>query len=278
MSYNINGNTNEKECELEWLKDDQSRVTLMCGVKGSSKTYTLLNWIRFCMLTKRFTNYYLILPSYSTDHDKQQYEFLNHSNDKIKIYTRYSPLVMKQIVTYQLSEKEPSVLIIDDATSSGHDISSDESFINAITTTRHLQLSILFVTHNLLRVVSPTIRANCDHIFLFKVSNSKLLESFYNEYLSMYPDFESFKHFKSEYQKHVLSIKYNALFLNLLENSFNWNVKNWNINTYNLNDRFTKKIIQPNIKTQEVDTKKDIIKQKIIDSNTRQKMIQQIKK
>jgi hypothetical protein len=251
---------NNIDCEMDFLKDDQSRVIAMVGVKGSSKTFTTLNFIKFALVSKRFKNaIHLIFPSYKNDNDQEQYEYLKHADkkQKINIYSKYSPLVIKHIVNNTDKTKGASLVVIDDSTSSGQDISSDQTFLHFVTTSRHLNITLILIAHNLRKVFNPTIRSNIDYFFFFRIINSKLLEAVFEEYFSMYPDFKNYKDFKDFYFNNVLKEEYQGLFLDSRNNKYCTNIKQWHINTFDFSKYFNGK--SKKIKPVDVDTDKDKI-------------------
>jgi hypothetical protein len=114
------------------------------------------------------------------------------------------------------------------------------------------------------------IRANVDYVFLYKVTNDKLLESFYQEYLSLFPDFKNYPEFKKMFFAQVLKVQYNGLFLNMKEHVYCMNVKDWKLNTEDL-DKLLPHKKKTHIKAVEVDTKKDQIIQSL--EEKKQKLI-----
>ena len=162
-----------------------------------------------------------------------------------------------------------TILIIDDATSQSNDITNDITFIKAATESRHLMLTCWLVTHDLRKVINRTIRTNIDYLFLYKITNSKLLEAFYYEYMSMLPDFKNFAHFKKIYFDNVMKIKYNGMFLNLLENCYSFDIKDWKVNVSKLERKLeTRK--KTNVEEINIDPQKDAIRQKLEDKYQRQ--------
>lgn len=236
---------NHKDTSAEFLKDtlDTCRIILAAGVKGSSKSYTMLNFLKFCILTKVYQTFHLIMPNFKSDQNQEQYEFLKHipKGVKVIIYTKYSSVVMSRIIDVQERDGTTALCVVDDATASGSDISRDINFVKTMTESRHLKLCLYVIVHCLKKVLSPTIRANIDYILLYKVTNDKLLRSFYEEYMSMMPDFINYQQFKHFYFERVLNVKYNGFFLDLQQNKYCANVKNWWMNTYDFDVHMTGK-------------------------------------
>ena len=74
----------------------------------------------------------------------------------------------------------------------------DASFIQLATTTRHFAGCTVYVcVHSCKKILSPIIRQNLDHLFIYRIINVKLLEDLYDEYFSML--FDNFKQFKQFY-------------------------------------------------------------------------------
>lgn len=243
---------NCKDSQTEFLTDllTTQRIIGIIGSKNSGKTYTLLNMIKFCMLTNVYKMYYLILPNFKSDQHQEMYEFMNNlkKDIKVKIYSSYSPLIVESIMDDQeklhiidkkLGRKPtPCFFAIDDATASSTDISSDELFIKFVMESRHLRIYVALVVHCIKKVLSTKIRANIDYIMFYKITNSKLLESFYDEFLSLFPDYEKFKEFKKAYFENILTKKYNGMFVNTIDMSFCANIKDWWLNNYEFDKHF----------------------------------------
>jgi hypothetical protein len=266
--------------EIEYLKDEQARLTVYCGVKGSSKTYNLLNTIKCYLLMNKIDEYHLILPCYSIDNNQEQYAFLKQVDQtkgpKILIYKRYSKPLIKYLMDKQLKDKSKRLfVVVDDATSQGTNISSDEVFLEFVTTSRHININLLLIVHSLSYILKTTIRNNIDYLFTFRIVNSKLLELIHHEFFSMY--FDTYKDFKKYYTKNVLNVKYNALFLNSLENKFSTDVVNWNMNKKDLVKRLgCNKNNNKDIKVISIDTEKERIIEKIHKKINEQRIMQNL--
>ena len=63
--------------EVDYFKESMKydRINLVCGGKGSGKTHFLTQFIKYSMSQKRFSKYYLLLPSFKNEADGA-YEFL----------------------------------------------------------------------------------------------------------------------------------------------------------------------------------------------------------
>lgn len=248
---------NNKEIENELLSDDQSRIIISCGVKQSSKTFNLLSYLHCCFIMKRYKHYHLVLPNFGHEADDDQYKFMNNysKDNKISIYNKYSPLVIKKVVGKQ--NREPTLFVIDDATSQGGDISNSHAFQRLLTESRHLNITVYIIVHSLKKVLSPLLRANCDYLMLFRVTNINLLKTFYEEMLGLYPCFKNFNDFKNQYFEKILNIKYNGMFLNLLNLKLTMDIKGFNMNNCDYSIYDSIKEVKKELKVISVDPEKD---------------------
>lgn len=266
---------NNEESEINFLKDNQERILGIVGCKGSGKTHTILKLLEFYMNSNihNYSEHHLILPSYLNENDKDQYNFLKNRKD-VYIYTKYSPLVLKKIYVEQLKESvngKKIVLVIDDSSQYGQDLSTDKNFISIMTMSRHLKIKLIIAVHTLKKILCPVIRMNLDGLMIFKITNNKLLNDAYDEFFSMYGDFKNYQDFKKFYFDNVFCIKHNFIFLNILDNMYSCTGKDFNFINYNYPEKENAK---GKIKTIEVDDEKDKIMQKIEIKTKQQQMIE----
>ena len=261
--------------EYNYLTEDQEKITGIIGVKGSGKTHLILKTLEFYMNSNihHYDAYHLILPSFLNDNDSSQYDFLRNRKDVI-IYTKYSPLVLEKIVQEKLKNKNSRiVLVVDDSTQFGKDMTNDETFKYIVTCSRHIKIRTIIATHTLKKIIDPAIRSNLDSLFIMGISNRKLLEDIYDEFFSLFREWGNFKQFLETYQEKVfLNKEHNFIFLNtiLKEYSTDGNKMKFVNYEYNYENQGKKN----NIKLIEVDTQKDEMKQKIEVKNKKQLMIQ----
>lgn len=210
------------------LEDKTDRVTVSVGTKGSGKTHLLLQFIRYALHSKRYAEYHLILPSVRDEKD-DAYSWLIHI-PYVHIYDKYSPAVIERVTAAAEKHSKSSKSIFfafDDATHSGWDISSDPAFAELITTSRHRRVSIWVVTHALTNVIRPMFRANIDRLFLFSVTNNKLLKSAWEEFFSMYKDYRKWDTFNDWFNEKVFSTKFGAIMLDLYAKTYTDTVPSW---------------------------------------------------
>ena len=164
-----------------FMSDKEHRVVVSIGSKGSYKTTLMLNYIK--IKYKNYDEFHLVLPAYKTASNGEQYAFLKQLKN-VYIYDKYNELV-SQSVSKHVNGKRNIFYGIDDATSSGIDISKDQTLLHLITTTRHSHCQIWLCLHACRRSLCVPIRSNIDYLFLHSISNAKVLEAVYEEFASI---------------------------------------------------------------------------------------------
>jgi hypothetical protein len=209
--------------EDNFMFDDTHRVVVSLGCKGSGKTHTVINYLKVSLLTNKYKEYHLVLPAYKNEKDGQ-YDFLKQYKNKVFIYNTYNSQICERI------KKPNTLLIVDDATSNGLDLKKDQKFLQLITTTRHCQCMVWLVFHSARSVMSVPLRANIDYLFMYKTTNKKLIEVMWEEYFSMYPEFQKQSDFVNYYYDSVLQDEHNAIFIDLVRSEYDNSVNQWELN------------------------------------------------
>lgn len=263
----MNALKDKNKVELDFIQDDQERISISIGAKGGGKTRTVLCLMKFFMSLEvpRYHRYHLIMPSYKIDNDQEQYDFLRGRKD-VFIYTKYSPLVLQRVLNEQTAEQRKNndfrtFFLIDDSTQYGSDLNSDPIFLNFMTTSRHLKIKIMAIYHACKKVLAPAVRANIDYLIIYKITNDKLLNDIYDEFFSMYPDFKNYTEFKKWYYDKIFMTKHNFIFMSLIECQFTGDGKDFFVCNHDFSPYFPHTNKQ-NVKVIEVDGEKDKIKQK----------------
>jgi hypothetical protein len=81
--------------EQAFLEDKTTRISVSVGSKGSGKTFLLLQYVKFALMSQRFASYHVVLPSFNDEEDGQ-YDWLTKLPN-IFIYTGYSPAVTLRV-------------------------------------------------------------------------------------------------------------------------------------------------------------------------------------
>lgn len=219
--------------EDEFLNDEECFVCLSLGIKGSGKTTLLLSYIKYCMVNNVYSDYHLVLPQYNNaqDNGKSQYGFLKNMKNTF-IYTKYDSVISKNIntITSKTSNTKKTFYCVDDATASGIDIKKDIPLLELITMARHQKVSVWILMHAARSVLSVTIRANVDYMFVYRLSNLKIVQALFEEYFSL-SGFDNVKSFV-RYIMDIFETKFNSLFLSCRTSHFDNNVIGWNIYKY----------------------------------------------
>lgn len=168
----------------------QNRVVLSIGTKGSGKTYLMLNFLKYALKNKLFQRYVLVLPAYGFE-ESDSYGFINVKDPNIFVFEGYNEVITKDLMKQQKNEKtrKKTLFIIDDA--SGENVwRLDASLQKMITVVRHLHITLWIIVHSASGILSPFLRQQCDILLLSKMTNTKLLENIWEEYLSMTKEYK----------------------------------------------------------------------------------------
>ena len=175
------------------------RLALALGSKGSGKTTFLNEYLKYCFRNKVFDIYMLVLPSYSIE-ASQAYSFIDEKDPNILIFEEYNEALPLKIMNYQKKltkkkeKKKKIYFAIDD--SSAENINSfqmDNNLKKLITSIRHFSTVLHIIAHSVSGTLSTFIRGNTDIMLLYNVSNMNLLESIYDEFLSLNKEFRKHK-------------------------------------------------------------------------------------
>ena len=218
----------ESDYFAESMKYD--RINLVCGGKGSGKTHFLTQYIKYSMSQKRFSKYYLLLPSFLNEADSA-YEFLKVFSNVV-IFTTDSPKIIEMIT----NDKTPGskLFALDDSTNFSSNFKEDKQFIKLVTTRRHAKITMMLIVHSLKATITPAVRNNVDFLFLYRITNQNLLQGVYEEFLSgVTRQFKNKHEFLEFYINNINDVKYSALFLPMIpigetKVHFDPTVKDWN--------------------------------------------------
>jgi len=211
--------------EKQFLKDlEIGRFVLAIGSKGSGKSYLMTSYLKHALHNKTYKNIHFVCPVGIKGEANNSYNFLENQKH-VLVYPHYTETVSKRVDADR--RKDTTLFIIDDASGELlHNI--DNTLIQLITTTRHFKKCTIYIcVHSAKRVLTPIIRQNLDHLFIYRIVNVKLLQDFYDEYFSMlFDNFIQFKKFYVEATREPNTCIHFSLHLNGID----INVKNWNIN------------------------------------------------
>jgi hypothetical protein len=116
----------------------------------------------------------------------------------------------------------------------------------------------LLIVHTIKRILVPSIRSQIDELLVYRIINKTILESIWEEYLSILPQFIKFANFLQFYYDKILSVKYNGMYIDTRSTRYDANIVDWVINTKDYSKYFTSPSRQK-IKDVKVDSEKDKI-------------------
>ena len=200
---------------------------------------TLLMWL---LRNNVFDQYFLVLPTFHFE-AANSYAWLKPFEDKVFITKEYTP----ELSTAFLQRPDETVpphaiprtfLWLDDV-GMNEAFRTDRHFVGLLSVARHKRLSVCLCYHSLTsgHTLSPFLRQNITHTLLFRVTNEKLLESVYEELISMTGHYERFREFKWVYNQHTCSRvdprtgevekNFNGICINNAVGCLDWNVAEW---------------------------------------------------
>lgn len=234
--------------EEHFLSDNKNhgRFNVICGNKGSGKTHFVLNFIKLAYKYNIYEKYIFIIPEIEHEHDGQYAFLMNHKDTTI--YSEFDPDIIDNVK--EMSKQYHVLLVLDDATDFLFKNRTNPSLMKLVSTCRHGKgVTIFSITHALKSILTPTIRALIDHLFIGSFTNANIIKNqLYSENFSIIMDY---KEFLSSYLTNIIKEKYNFLYFNR-NSEYDFNVKDWNMSNLKLdlkqNGRSQLKILDRNKK------------------------------
>ena len=115
---------------------------------------------------------------------------------KFTIYTGYHDSIIEKLYKQNSNEnkQKKTILIIDDATAFCNELrlSTNEIIVKLVSQARHYKCTIWLLVHTLKNVISTTLRDNLSFIIIYDITNKRLLDTIWEEYLSIFVDEKEF--------------------------------------------------------------------------------------
>jgi hypothetical protein len=169
-------------------------IVVSCGGKGSGKTTFFLANLRAMLDQDAFEDYQLIIPSLFIEAD-DSYAWLREEK-RLTIYTKYHQSLLTKILKRNSNPKTQlrTLFVIDDATKFAADLHDghNEELISFVSEARHVHVTSWILLHSLKNVLSPIMRENLGFLVIYDISNRKLLDDVWQEYLSVSVDHKPF--------------------------------------------------------------------------------------
>lgn len=228
---------------LEMFEDKyQSPILLVLGQKGGGKSFRMMTIIMYLIQNNVYDRYFFVLPTYRFE-ASNSYAWLAPFKDRVFVVEEYTPEITQAFMdrkddTIPPHEIPRTFLWLDDV-GCNETFRNDRMFVSLLSIARHKRLSVALCYHSLTSgcTLNPFLRQNVTHTFVFRVTNEKLLESIYEELISMTGQFERFKDFRYVYNAHTCSKvdpatgkiekNFNGLCINNALGCIDWEVAEW---------------------------------------------------
>jgi hypothetical protein len=200
---------------------------------------TMLMWL---LRNNVFDQYFLVLPTFFFE-AANSYAWLKPFEHKVFILKEYTPDISLAFLERPDEtippHKIPRTFLWMDDVGMNETFRNDRHFVGLLSVARHKRLSVCLCYHSLSsgHTLSPFLRQNVTHTLLFRVTNEKMLESVYEELISMTGHFQRFREFKQMYNQHTCSHvqadtgevqkNFNGLCINNSLGCMDWNVAHW---------------------------------------------------
>ncbi|MBU6172226.1 MAG: hypothetical protein KGQ60_00385 [Planctomycetes bacterium] len=232
----------EEQLQNMFQDTTQSPILLCLGQKGGGKSFRTMTLLMWLLRNNIFDQYFLVLPTFYYE-ASNSYAWLKPFEDRVFIAREYTP-EMSQAFLNRKDETVPphtiprTFLWLDDV-GMNESFRMDRSFVGLLSVARHKRLSVCLCYHSLTsgHTLSPFLRQNVTHTLLFRVTNEKLLESIFEELISMTGHFDRFREFKQVYNQHTCSQvnpstgevtrNFNGICINNSLGCLDWNVGQW---------------------------------------------------
>ena len=225
-----------------FLDPHQSPILLCLGQKGGGKSFRTMTLLMWLLRHNVFDQYFLVLPTYLFE-AANSYAWLQPFADKVFVSREYTPELSAAFLQRPDETVPPhaiprTFLWLDDV-GMNEAFRTDRHFVGLLSVARHKRLSVCLCYHSLTsgHTLSPFLRQNITHTWLFRVTNEKLLESVYEELISMTGQYERFRDFKGAYNQHTCSRvnpatgavdrNFNGICINNSLGCLDWRLADW---------------------------------------------------
>ena len=232
----------EEQLQQMFADPGQQPILLCLGQKGGGKSFRTMTLLMWLLRNNVFDQYFLVLPTFYYE-AANSYAWLKPFEDKVFVCRKYTP-ELSQAFLERPDETIPphaiprTFLWLDDV-GMNEAFRTDRHFVGLLSVARHKRLSVCLCYHSLTsgHTLSPFLRQNVTHTLLFRVTNEKLLESIFEELISMTGHFARFREFKEAYNRHTCSVvnpttgevqkNFNGICINNSIGCLDWKVGDW---------------------------------------------------
>jgi len=234
-------NTKPHDMYDELLNNSDGYLHCILGSPGAGKSVLALSILFNSLWFGLHTHYIVITRTLFTELN-DSYKWLmgiclrqEELGIYMRLYTDYIPMIVDNAVTMAQTFKNNNIgeklcILFDDSTStfssSGRSIANDTAFMDLVTTSRHLCITTILVTHAMKGILLPAIRIQIRTLTLFYFSNKPQIKHLFDEYINACKDFNklSFTQFMTLYREKASPETHAALFLNPQTCQSGWDI------------------------------------------------------
>mgnify|MGYP002132285920 CR=1 FL=1 len=183
-----------------WCDPHATPAVVLVGTRGSGKSFFSIKMIRGALENGAIDKLFAVVPTLKFE-ASGSYAWFNDPQYAGRIFVQeaYSPTLTLQLLNRKIEEKSSRICYwIDDlAAADGEVFWADKAFAKLLVVSRHLRTCVVLCNHSVAsgHQLPAFVRQNISHLVLMRVSNRKLLETAYIEFLSLHKGFRNFKHF-----------------------------------------------------------------------------------
>lgn len=187
--------------EEMWCDEKSTPAVVAIGGRGSGKSFLTNKMIRAAMAAGAIDKLFGVIPVHRHEASGSYAWFsLPEFKDRIFVSEAYSPSLTQQLLDREITDKSSRLCYwIDDLAAADSEIFwKDPAFSKLLVVSRHKKTAIVLCNHSVSsgHTLPGMVRQNVSHIILLRVSNRRLLEGAFEEWLSLHPTFQgNFKFF-----------------------------------------------------------------------------------
>lgn len=181
--------------EEMWLDTKSAPCVLLVGARGSGKSFMANKMLRAALSCNAIDVLFACVPVYNYEASGSYRWFsLPEFKDRIFVSEAYSPSLTQKLLDRPITDDSKRIAYwIDDlAASDGEVFWADKNYQKLLVISRHKKTCLVLCNHSVAsgHQIPAFVRQQISHIFLLRVSNRKLLESAFIEFMSLHPAFQ----------------------------------------------------------------------------------------
>ena len=204
---------------------------VICGKRGSGKSWLATNYIAISYFYNMYDSYYFVFPEYENDANDETYKFIKQGQKNTTIYDSYSNELTAKIK--EESKTKKILYVLDDATNYLFENKNKPELIKLATTCRHGKgITIIIITHALVNILLPAIRAMINFLFIGAFTNAIMIEKqLWQENCSI---MISKDEFLEKYKQFIIKNDNNFFYING-KCQLSFHINEWNLSNFDRN-------------------------------------------